>query len=240
MARSDAGALAWSRHPARHARRRTAMTFSDVERAFIERHRLAHLATADPTAVPHVVPICFAVVGDRSISSSTTSRSDTSRIEASAQHRGQPAGGAGDRRLRRRLVTARLPAGARHGAIVDHRRSTPAPSPNCVAATRNTGRCLSRQPRTPLCVSRSSIDISGRRPHTAAAEGSTPPTRRGCQGSSSRRTGVPPARATRHPMRGRPEPLPDGRRRQPQSTERGGCRTTQAVVRLVQHRQQAP
>lgn len=41
------------------------MTFSDVERAFIERHRLAHLATADPTAVPHVVPICFAVVGDR-------------------------------------------------------------------------------------------------------------------------------------------------------------------------------
>jgi PPOX class probable F420-dependent enzyme len=33
-------------------------------RAFLEQQRVAHLATADPSAVPHVVPICFACVDD--------------------------------------------------------------------------------------------------------------------------------------------------------------------------------
>jgi PPOX class probable F420-dependent enzyme len=33
-------------------------------RQFLERQRLAHLATADAAGVPHVVPICFALVGE--------------------------------------------------------------------------------------------------------------------------------------------------------------------------------
>lgn len=40
------------------------MTLSADERAFAERHRVAHLATADATAAPHVIPICYAIVGD--------------------------------------------------------------------------------------------------------------------------------------------------------------------------------
>jgi PPOX class probable F420-dependent enzyme len=34
---------------------------SDDERRFLARQRIAHLATADRRAVPHVVPVCFAV-----------------------------------------------------------------------------------------------------------------------------------------------------------------------------------
>jgi PPOX class probable F420-dependent enzyme len=34
---------------------------SDAERRFLERHRVARLATADRGAVPHVVPVCFAL-----------------------------------------------------------------------------------------------------------------------------------------------------------------------------------
>jgi coenzyme F420-0:L-glutamate ligase / coenzyme F420-1:gamma-L-glutamate ligase len=33
-------------------------------RSFLERQRVAHLATADSGGGPHVVPICFTVVGD--------------------------------------------------------------------------------------------------------------------------------------------------------------------------------
>ena len=33
-------------------------------RGFLERQRLAHLATADATGAPHVIPICFSLVGD--------------------------------------------------------------------------------------------------------------------------------------------------------------------------------
>ena len=33
-------------------------------RHFLERQRVAHLSTADATPKPHVVPICFALVGD--------------------------------------------------------------------------------------------------------------------------------------------------------------------------------
>jgi PPOX class probable F420-dependent enzyme len=32
------------------------------ERVFAERHRVAHLATADSAATPHVIPICYALV----------------------------------------------------------------------------------------------------------------------------------------------------------------------------------
>ena len=37
---------------------------SEPERHFLTHCRVAHLATADRHAVPHVVPICFAVHGD--------------------------------------------------------------------------------------------------------------------------------------------------------------------------------
>jgi len=33
-------------------------------RRFLERRRLAHLATADARAAPHVVPICFTLLGE--------------------------------------------------------------------------------------------------------------------------------------------------------------------------------
>ena len=36
---------------------------SERERRFIERQRVAHLATADRLAEPHVVPVCFALAG---------------------------------------------------------------------------------------------------------------------------------------------------------------------------------
>jgi PPOX class probable F420-dependent enzyme len=35
--------------------------FTNVERRFLAHQRIAHLATADRRAVPHVVPVCFAI-----------------------------------------------------------------------------------------------------------------------------------------------------------------------------------
>jgi PPOX class probable F420-dependent enzyme len=35
---------------------------SDCERQFLAQQRVAYLATADSRAVPHVVPVCFAIV----------------------------------------------------------------------------------------------------------------------------------------------------------------------------------
>jgi PPOX class probable F420-dependent enzyme len=37
---------------------------NELTRRFLERQRLAHLATADISGAPHAVPICFALVGD--------------------------------------------------------------------------------------------------------------------------------------------------------------------------------
>jgi PPOX class probable F420-dependent enzyme len=37
---------------------------NDAARAFCERCRVARLATADAQGVPHLVPICYAIVGD--------------------------------------------------------------------------------------------------------------------------------------------------------------------------------
>jgi PPOX class probable F420-dependent enzyme len=37
---------------------------SEQVRAFLDRQRVAHLATADADGAPHVVPICFALVGE--------------------------------------------------------------------------------------------------------------------------------------------------------------------------------
>jgi len=36
---------------------------NDVQRDFLERSRVAHLATADRSGVPHLVPVCFQVDG---------------------------------------------------------------------------------------------------------------------------------------------------------------------------------
>jgi PPOX class probable F420-dependent enzyme len=36
----------------------------ELARGFLERRRVAHLATADASGAPHVVPICFALVGE--------------------------------------------------------------------------------------------------------------------------------------------------------------------------------
>jgi PPOX class probable F420-dependent enzyme len=33
-------------------------------RAFLERQRLAHLATTDASGAPHVIPICFSLIGE--------------------------------------------------------------------------------------------------------------------------------------------------------------------------------
>src|SRR3954468_18362770 len=37
---------------------------TDLERYFVTAQRVGHLATADQDAVPHVVPVCFALSGD--------------------------------------------------------------------------------------------------------------------------------------------------------------------------------
>jgi PPOX class probable F420-dependent enzyme len=37
---------------------------SDIERLFLKNRRVAHLATADHDAAPHVVPVCFAICND--------------------------------------------------------------------------------------------------------------------------------------------------------------------------------
>jgi PPOX class probable F420-dependent enzyme len=37
---------------------------SDAARGFCDRCRVARLATADANGVPHLVPICFAIIGD--------------------------------------------------------------------------------------------------------------------------------------------------------------------------------
>lgn len=36
----------------------------NIARGFLERQRVAHLATADASGAPHVVPICFVAIGD--------------------------------------------------------------------------------------------------------------------------------------------------------------------------------
>jgi PPOX class probable F420-dependent enzyme len=40
------------------------MTLDEPRRRFLERQRVAHLATADASGGPHVVPICFVLLGD--------------------------------------------------------------------------------------------------------------------------------------------------------------------------------
>lgn len=42
-----------------------AALLTEEQRVFIEARRVAHLATADGDGLPHVVPVCFAVHGDK-------------------------------------------------------------------------------------------------------------------------------------------------------------------------------
>jgi PPOX class probable F420-dependent enzyme len=44
--------------------RKLATSPSDTERRFLDAQRVAHLATADARAVPHVVPVCFALADE--------------------------------------------------------------------------------------------------------------------------------------------------------------------------------
>ncbi|HEX3536231.1 MAG TPA: TIGR03668 family PPOX class F420-dependent oxidoreductase [Stellaceae bacterium] len=37
---------------------------SERERAFVESRGIGHLATAEPGGMPHVVPVCFSLIGD--------------------------------------------------------------------------------------------------------------------------------------------------------------------------------
>ena len=37
---------------------------NDAERRFVESMRVARLATADASGAPHVVPVCYAIIGD--------------------------------------------------------------------------------------------------------------------------------------------------------------------------------
>ena len=41
------------------------MELSDAARAFLDRHQVAHLATASADGDPHVIPLCYARLGDR-------------------------------------------------------------------------------------------------------------------------------------------------------------------------------
>lgn len=41
------------------------MALSDAARAFLDAHAVGHLATADASGAPHVIPLCYARLGDR-------------------------------------------------------------------------------------------------------------------------------------------------------------------------------
>jgi PPOX class probable F420-dependent enzyme len=41
------------------------MNLSEEQRSFLDRHRVARLATADRQGAPHVVPLCYARIDDR-------------------------------------------------------------------------------------------------------------------------------------------------------------------------------
>src|SRR6476469_1003765 len=43
---------------------RPSKMLSQDERRFLQQRRVAHLATADARALPHVVPVCFAIEQD--------------------------------------------------------------------------------------------------------------------------------------------------------------------------------
>jgi PPOX class probable F420-dependent enzyme len=51
--------------PARTRRTNSDIRFTEDECLFIDRHRVAHLATADPSGAPHVVPVVYARCDDR-------------------------------------------------------------------------------------------------------------------------------------------------------------------------------
>ena len=61
------GAKCWLLHKDSSERRivfSEPQMLSDIERLFLKNRRVAHLATADRDAAPHVVPVCFAICND--------------------------------------------------------------------------------------------------------------------------------------------------------------------------------
>src|SRR4051794_10376873 len=47
--------------PVRDGTRRSRLMLTNGQRRFLERHVVGHLATANSRAIPHVVPVCFAI-----------------------------------------------------------------------------------------------------------------------------------------------------------------------------------
>ena len=41
------------------------MELSDAARTFLDAHAVGHLATADASGAPHVIPLCYARLGER-------------------------------------------------------------------------------------------------------------------------------------------------------------------------------
>ena len=115
---------------------------SDDERAFADRHRVAHLATADAAGAPHVIPICYALVGDAFYfvvdEKPKRTRTGLKRLRNIAANP-QVALVIDDydedwTRLAYLLVHGRA-------AVVDERQNTPRPSPRCASATRSIVPC---------------------------------------------------------------------------------------------------
>ena len=61
-------------------------------RRFLETQSVAHLATADATGVPHVVPICFALIG-QTLYVAMTRAKDRLTLTWCKERGGKPSGG---------------------------------------------------------------------------------------------------------------------------------------------------
>src|SRR4029450_8033385 len=118
------------------------MELSDAARAFLDAHAVGHLATASADGEPHVIPLCYARLGDRLYF-----------VADDKPKRRAP------RRLKR---LDNIAANSRGALVVDDydaapspprssrtRRSTPAGSLRCAPATRSIAawRCSARRTR---------------------------------------------------------------------------------------------
>ena len=66
---------------------------NEDQRRFLESRRVAHLATADAGATPHVVPVCFALHENAVyVTIDQKPKGNPRSLKAPAQHRGEPLG----------------------------------------------------------------------------------------------------------------------------------------------------
>ena len=88
---------------------------SEGERRFLAHRRIAHLATADSRAVPHVVPVCFAMSENTLYITidEKPKRQSRHHAEALEEYRRESGGRRRRRSLRRGLGPARLGHAAR-------------------------------------------------------------------------------------------------------------------------------